>query len=186
MPIHTDGGSFSDAFAIHGNLLRREGKTHVIVDGKAYSGGSIVAMAGATITMAKGSWMMMHEARGGLREATADDFDEAASRLRAINQQLAEIYSKRWRGKRADLMAALKSEKWMRDTDAVSIGMADRVADDSLAIAAHVSGKAWGFKNAPEEIATAAPDAFPKLLSREAKVPALPSDSDLTKQADSA
>lgn len=164
--IHTDGGDFNDSIAIHGLLARRQGERRVIVDGKAYSGGSVVAMAGTSVEMARGSWMMIHEARGSMRDATVKDLREGIERLSSINEQLVEIYLPRWKGTRKELVSALASDKWMRDDEAVKMGLADRVSD-GMAIAAHVNTSVHCYRNVPKELIENAAAAFPRLKQAE-------------------
>jgi len=166
--IHSDGGSFPDSIAMHSMLTRRKGATHVVVDGKAYSGGSVIAQAGKTIAMHTGSWMMIHEARG-LFEGTADEHREAAERLDAINDQLVQIYKPRWKGSDVQLRAALHAETWLRDSDAVDFGLADSV-DGAMAVAAYVDSEKFGYRNTPEAVLQSKTDeekGFPRLLAAE-------------------
>lgn len=173
--VNSDGGIFSDAVAMYSLLSRRKGDVHVVVDGRAYSAGSIVAMAGKTIEMARGSWMMIHEAMGTIEGGRAEDFRQRADKLDAINAQIRGFYAKRWKNSESDLIKAMSGELWMKDTVAVSLGMADFVSE-SMAVAAHYDAKKFGYKNAPEEVA-AAKEAFPNLESRAAKVPDISEDA---------
>jgi ATP-dependent protease ClpP protease subunit len=152
--IHSDGGSFNDSIAMYTMLRRRSGQTHVLVDGLAASGASIIAMAGTTIGMAEGSWMMIHESRGAL-DSTADAFRQAAERLDAVNDQLVEIYTPRWKGTESQLRAALNRETWYRDREAVKVGLADYV-DDAVAVAAHVDSGKFKYRNTPATLGIAA------------------------------
>jgi ATP-dependent protease ClpP protease subunit len=157
--IHSDGGSFPDSIAIYSMLTRRKGATHVIVDGKAYSGGSVIAQAGKTIRMTLGSWMMIHEARGKM-EGTAGEYRAAADRLDAVNDQLVQIYKPRWKGSEKELRAALNAETWMSDINAVDRGLADSV-DTQMAVAAYVDPERFGYRNVPDAILQA--NRFPRL-----------------------
>lgn len=146
--IHSDGGSFFDGVAMHSQLKQRKGDVHVIVDGLAASAASLVAMAGKTITMAKHSWMMIHEANGIMR-GRASDFRAAAERLEATNREIMSIYSGRWKGTEDDLRNALDVETWYSADDSVGAGLADNVSD-SLAIAACLDQSKFTYKNVPQ------------------------------------
>lgn len=174
--INSDGGVFSDAVAMHSLLTHRKGDVHVIVDGRAYSAGSIVAMAGKTIEMARGSWMMIHEAMTNVESAQAAELRQRADKLDAINSQIRAFYAKRWKKSESDLIAAMSKELWMKDDDAVELGMADFVSD-SMAVAAHFGASKHGYRNIPEELASAPREEFPNLAKREAKLPALPEEA---------
>lgn len=148
--IHSDGGSFFDGVAIHSQLRQRAGGVHVVVDGLAASAASLIAMAGKSITMAKHSWMMIHEARAG-SFGRASDFRAIAERLDATNSEIVSIYSGRWKGTEEELRSALDAETWLSADDAVAAGLADYVGD-SLAIAARLDESKFTFKNAPQAL----------------------------------
>jgi ATP-dependent protease ClpP protease subunit len=147
-------------------LSRRKGGYDSIVDGKAYSGGSVIAVGGRTISMQTGSWMMIHEARGTM-QGTAADFRDAASHLDSINDQLVKIYTPRWKGTEKELRNALNAETWMRDHDAVAMGLADSV-DGEMRVAAYVDPERFGYRNVPDAILQMKPHATPRLAEREA------------------
>lgn len=147
--IDSEGGSFMDSISIHAALSRRN--ANGIIESKAYSGGSVIAMACKKITMHIGSWMMAHEAMGTLRDAREDELRQAADRIKGINDQLVAIYSHRWNGSADELRAHLNKELWLRDTDAVSLGMADDV-DGVMAVAAYVDPSKFGYRNIPDAV----------------------------------
>lgn len=148
--IHSEGGDFWDSIAIHSNLKARQGRTNVIIDSLAASGGSIIAMAGDSIEIAKGGWVMIHEAHGATR-GRAEDFRKAAERLDATNEQLVEVYKGRWKGTEKELRAALSNETWLKPDDAISAGLAD-IISNSMAIAAYVDKAMFNYANLPEEL----------------------------------
>jgi ATP-dependent Clp protease, protease subunit len=152
--IHSDGGSVFEGVAIHSQLSQRKGDVNVIVDGLAASAASFVAMAGKTITMAKHSWMMIHEAHGAMH-GRASDFRSAADRLEALNSEIMSIYAGRWKGTPEELRAALDLETWLDADAAVAAGLADGISE-SMSIAACVSSE-MKFKHIPEVLAKAGP-----------------------------
>lgn len=132
--INSPGGSFFDAITMHSLLRQRSGEISVMIDGLAASGASIVAMAGTTVDMAEGSWIMIHRVHG-LAMGTADDFRKAAADMEQMDGQLVGLYSKRWKGEEEDLIAAIDAETWFTGQEAVEMGLADSV-DASVAMAA--------------------------------------------------
>lgn len=172
--IHSGGGSFFEAVAIHSTLKQRKGEVHVVVDGLAASAASLIAMAGKTITMAKHSSMMMHEAEGG-KSGRASAMRALADRLDAVNRDIVAIYSKRWKGTEAELVAALDAETWLSAEEAVAAGLADFVGE-SLAIAACLDNSRFHYKNVPQEILNAKA-TFPQLAEAEAVIDELFSET---------
>lgn len=149
--IFSEGGSFHDGIAMHAAIRQRVGVTNIIVDGLAASAASLPAMAGATIEMAQGSWLMIHEVRGSAAFMTADDMRKAAVQMDTINDQLVGIYMPRWSGSEAELRSALKSETWLSESQAVEAGLADTVTD-SMAMAACVRPERFHFTNVPKPL----------------------------------
>jgi ATP-dependent protease ClpP protease subunit len=167
--LNSQGGVFSDAAAIHSILTRRKGDVHVIVEGRAYSAGSIIAMAGKTIEMARGAWMMCHEAMGTINDGQAWEFRQRADKLDEINAQIRSFYKPRWKKSEGELIEAMAKTLWMKDEAAVALGMADSVTEDYMAVAAYVDVDRFGYKNAPDEVAKAV-DLFPNIQKRADKI----------------
>ncbi len=163
--IHSDGGSVFEGVAMFSQLSQRSGPVNVIVDGLAASAASFVAMAGRTIEMAQHSWMMIHEAHGSTG-GRASDFRAAADLMEAINAEIVSMYSKRWKGTEAELLAAMDAETWLDAEAAVECGLADRISE-AMSIAACVDDR-FGYKKLPEMLAKAGPS--PAFLAREAEL----------------
>lgn len=152
--IHSEGGSYLDAIAILQNLTRHKAGVSVVVDGLAASAASIIAMAGQTIEMAAGSFMMIHEARGDIYGATVVDLEANLEQLKATNTEIVNSYMKRWKGSEEELRSALRNETWLTADDAMSRGLADSVSK-SMAMAAHVDGSKFHYNKVPQLLAEA-------------------------------
>jgi hypothetical protein len=135
------------------NLLKqRSGTTNGYVDSLAASGASIVLMGCTTVTMLRGSWMMIHGTQGSFNGSrNASEFQRAADRMKAHDQQLFDIYRARWNGTDQELRDALDDELWLDEKDAVQMGLADRIADE-VALAAHIDQHKFKFRNMPETL----------------------------------
>ena len=64
--INSPGGDVFAAHAIHNQLIAYAGNVDVVIDGIAASAATIIAMAGARITMPTNSMMMIHNPAMGL------------------------------------------------------------------------------------------------------------------------
>lgn len=164
--IHSEGGDFFEGLAMRSQLAQRTGAVSVIVDGLAASAASLVAMGGKTITMAKHSWMMIHEARATMRGVTSNEMRSYADRMDATNSEIVSIYAGRWKGNEKELRTALDVETWLSADDTVKMGLADAISD-SLSIAACVS-PVMAFKHVPKDLATAGPS--PAAIARKEKL----------------
>lgn len=149
--INSPGGSFGESIAIYSLLTGRQAPYNSIIDSEASSGGSVVAVGGKKITMRTGSWMMIHEARGTAKGATASDMRANADHLDSINDQLVQIYKPRWKGTEQELRAALNAETWMRDSQALAMGMADSI-DSGMSVAAYAGHSKFKYRCVPEAV----------------------------------
>lgn len=158
--INSTGGAAFEGVAIY-NLLRAQKKPiAVFVDGVAASSASIVAMAGDSITMGKGSLMMLHNPwmmAGG----NAADLRQMADTLDTVGASMADIYAARSGKPKDEVLAIMEAETWLSAEDAVAHGFADNTAEgDASAIAeARAFPMLAKLKNVPEELKQHADEA---------------------------
>lgn len=130
--INSPGGDMFEGIAIYNMLAQHKGRVTVNVMGLAASAASIIAMAGDTINMATGSFLMIHNAWGVVvgnkldMRASADIFD-------SFDGALADIYEARTGVKRSEIVALMDAETFMNTDDAIARGFADgRAAADQV------------------------------------------------------
>lgn len=150
--IHSPGGDAFDGVAIYNMLRQHSGGVDVFVDGLAASAASVIAMAGDTVTMSRGSQMMIHDA-WGMAMGNADDMTSMLSTLDSTSNSMASIYAAKAGGTEADWRTAMKAETWYRDTEAVDAGLADQVETTASAVKSH-----WDLKVFAHAGRDAAPD----------------------------
>ena len=127
--INSPGGDAFDGVAIYNALRRNRATVHVTVDGLAASAASLIAMAGDTLTMARGSELMIHDAsavawgNAGLMRETADLLDK-------LSDSYADCYAARAGGESADWREVMRAETWYTAPEAVAAGLADKTDDD--------------------------------------------------------
>lgn len=126
--INSPGGEVYDGIAILNSLRDHPAAVNVTVDGLAASAAAFIAMAGDTVTMARNSELMIHDA-SGLVIGGPDDMAEFATRLDQMSNNIASIYADRAGGSVADWRAAMKAETWYSAQEAVDAGLADQVAE---------------------------------------------------------
>lgn len=125
--INSAGGIATEGAAIHSLLSGRRGKTDVVVEGIAASAASLIAMAGATVTMALGSIMMIHDP-AGMTWGTSEDHAKTIEGLEALATAYARVYAAK-SGKTADeCREIMREERWFTPDQAVSEGFADVVS----------------------------------------------------------
>ena len=143
--INSNGGSVFDGIAIYNALKRHSATKNVYIDGIAASIASIIAMAGDTVTMGDGTFLMIHKA-SGLAMGNAAEMRATADILEGIDAQLVDIYANAT-GLDADVIENwMDAETWFNAADAISHGFADTLGEP-LRIAAHAN--AARFHNIP-------------------------------------
>jgi ATP-dependent protease ClpP protease subunit len=126
--INSPGGSVFDGTAIYNLLATRKGRVDVVVDGLAASAASFIAQAGDSITMHRGTHMMIHDGEG-LTLGNAAAHRETADLLDGISDEIAGIYASRAGLTRAEWRDRMREEHWYNAEAAVEAGLADRTAD---------------------------------------------------------
>lgn len=126
--INSPGGDVFAAHAIHNQLIAYAGNVDVVVDGIAASAATIIAMAGAHITMPTNSMMMIHNPAMGLDDHyTADDLDKYANALRAVRQSIIAAYMKRVSVDQTKIEQMMDAETWLTAQECVDMGLADAI-----------------------------------------------------------
>lgn len=126
--VNSPGGEVYDGIAIYNTLKQHRATVNVYVDGLAASIASVIAMAGDTVTMGRGSHMMIHEAQG-FAMGPAEEMRRLADELDAHTRNIAEFYQARAGGDVEAWLAAMAETTWYTAEAAVAAGLADSVAN---------------------------------------------------------
>lgn len=124
--LNTPGGSVFDGVAIHNTLVDHKAAVHVTVDGVAASIGSVIAMAGDSVTMGRGTRMMIHRPMG-LALGNEDDMGDMKALLGELGKDIAGFYAARAGGSVDQWLASMRAETWYSAQEAVDAGLADAV-----------------------------------------------------------
>lgn len=125
--INSPGGFVYDAVAMFEALDQHDAEVRVHIDGLAASAASFLAMSGASIDIARGGRMMIHDAQM-LAFGSPADIREAADLGDAVSDDIAGYYAARAGGKPADWRAKMTATTWYSAAEAVEAKLADRVA----------------------------------------------------------
>ena len=179
--LNSAGGSAFDGVAIMNAIKDHPAKVTVKVDGLAASAASIIAMAGDTIEMGDGAFMMVHNVTAAAF-GNADDMRDMAKTMGKVNAELVDTIAKRCRKPVETVRGWLDAETWFTGDEAVEAGLADKVVSDPGATAKAVKalGQAKGpvldalhlperLKNALEAVPAAKPKAAPKAVTAKAR-----------------
>lgn len=127
--INSPGGDMFEGIAIYNLFRQHPAAVTVNIVGWAASAASVIAMAGDEIRMGLGSFIMIHNAWGGV-VGNQHDFREAADLFAGFDGALADIYEARTGMKRAEIEKLMDADTFMGPTDATKRGFADSIADD--------------------------------------------------------
>lgn len=151
--INSPGGFVHDGFTIYNALKQSPLEINVYIDGLAASAAAFIAMAGNKIYMPKSAELMIHNA-WGMVVGNAADMKKEAAHLESLNTMIGDIFAERTRKNKAEISSMMSSETWMNGEEAVRLGFADELLEEST-IAACVfdldddilPGLPEGFKN---------------------------------------
>lgn len=127
--INSPGGDVFDGTAIYNLLRSRPGPTDVVVDGLAASAASFIAQAGDSITMNRGTQMMIHDAIG-FTIGNAADHRQQVALLDRVSDEVAGIYQARAGDTVGEWRERMLAETWYNAAEAVEVGLADQTSDD--------------------------------------------------------
>lgn len=123
--INSPGGHVFEGISIMNLLRAHRAKVTAVVDGLAASAASVIAVGADETVMSPGMQMMIH-CTSTIVWGNAADMRKEASVLEGLDRSLAEIYTAKAGEK--NWAQLLDAETWLTAADAVSEGLADRVA----------------------------------------------------------
>ena len=122
--VNSPGGIATEGAAIHALLAARRGVTDVVIEGIAASAASLIAMAGATVTMSAGSTMMIHDP-SGFTFGTSADHVKTVEGLEALATSYARVYADKSGKSPEACRDIMRAETWLTPAKAVEEGFAD-------------------------------------------------------------
>jgi ATP-dependent protease ClpP protease subunit len=152
--INSPGGDVFDGVAIAQALRQHPAKVHTQVDGLAASIASVIALAGDTVTMAKGAFFMIHQP-WSIALGNAKDMRDTADLLDKISGSLVATYQDATGLEAETLREWMDAETWMTDQEAVANGFAGQIAGEEAEPQAGFDLSI--FANAPNELTEGAP-----------------------------
>jgi len=123
--INSPGGHVFEGISIMNLLRAHRAQVTAVVDGLAASAASVIAVGADETVMSPGTQMMIH-CTSTIVWGNAADMRKEAAVLEGLDRSLAEIYTTKAGEK--DWAALLEAETWLTAADAVTEGLADRVA----------------------------------------------------------
>jgi ATP-dependent Clp protease protease subunit len=159
--LNSPGGNVFDGLAVYNAIKARKAQTNVIVDGIAASIASIIAMAGDTVTMAEGSFLMIHNA-WAFAIGDAGEMRKQADVLDKITGELRAIYQRKTSKTGEAIKNMMDAETWLTASEAFSSGFADAILEEEAEI--NNSVDLSPFNNVPKALKAAIRGDKPKTI----------------------
>lgn len=159
--INSPGGDVFGAKPMAQAMREYRDGVRVVVDGLAASAASVVAVASPNVTMARGSFMMIHRA-WTIAVGNTTDMGKMAELLSQIDDSLAEAYADKAKTDVAGFIDAMAAETWFSAAGAVEAGLADAVAGEEAETTAAARWDTSAYEHSPiaKNTAPAEPDAL--------------------------
>jgi ATP-dependent Clp protease protease subunit len=126
--VNSPGGDVFEGRAIASQIRAYTGPTTIIVDGLAASAASTIAVAANSTTMAKGSFLMVHQSWAFAMD-NAPGLRQLADLLDKVDTQVAADYAAKAGVTQAAALDWMKVETWFTAEEAVAAGLANAVLD---------------------------------------------------------
>lgn len=160
--INSEGGDVFQGKAIYALLVENKASINVKIDGLAASAASFIAMAGNSIEIAEGAFVMIHDAYG-VSFGRAEDMRAYADLLDTVNKTIRDVYGARTKQSDEKIKKWMSDETWFTAEDAVKHGFADKMTEN-LKVAACVS-RPDRFKHVPTALLPRRAAAVAKLAA---------------------
>ena len=151
--LNTVGGSVGDGVAIKNALRDHDAKVHIQIDGYALSIGSVIAMAGDSISASEDSLFMIHNP-WSVAVGDSNDMRHEAEVLEKHEEAIVAAYLSRGAVDLSaeELREAMNHETWYTAEEAKEAGFIDRINTDAKnsRSVAYAKFDPTQFKNAPE------------------------------------
>lgn len=126
--INSFGGDVFAAVAIYSQLKKHIANINIIISGICASAATIVAMAGDTIKMVKGSVFMIHNPSVGLvGYFDKDKLDKVKNSIEAVKKAIIEAYQTRIDKSEEELAEFMDKETYFTAEEAFANGIIDEV-----------------------------------------------------------
>lgn len=127
LQIHCEGGSVFEGFAMLDVLAAYPGKVRAVVSSMALSMGSVLLCGCDEVSATENSYVMLHNPHMNDDEVT----DSEAKLLGSLSERMVTMYAGKMRKPASVVRQMMAAETFLSASEAVSIGLADRIVDAS-------------------------------------------------------
>ena len=130
--INSPGGRVFDGMAIYNAVKDFKHGITTIIDGLAASAASYIALAGDTVKMAEGAFLMIHNPMS-LVFGSAEDMRKEAELLDKVRDQIAGIYQRQSGKSKKAIVELMKNETWFTGEEALENNFIDETIEETQA-----------------------------------------------------
>ena len=149
--LNSPGGSFFDGMAIYQMLSSVRERVSVEVYGLAASIASVIALAGSSLSIARGSYFMVHNPYT-IAVGDATELRKTADILDKMKGDLAVIYAGKTGMTEDEALDVMEAETWYTADEALAAGFADDVPDYGEVAAKAVDLEIFNFAHTPQAL----------------------------------
>lgn len=91
--INTYGGCAVTSFAVH-DLLKEDERVNIVIQGAAYSGGAVIALAKSDFQMLPNSVFMFHKASRYIGYSNANEVEERLDTLKYWDKAMRKLFKR--------------------------------------------------------------------------------------------
>ena len=155
--INSPGGDVFTARAMVAAIAAHPSNITAYVDGLAASAASYVAMACDKVVMQEGAMMMIHNA-WSFAMGNAAEMRATADLLEKIDGTIVSDYMRKTGMPADEIKTMMAAETWLDAAEAVAMGFADTVAENTKGTKAKSSWNLSAYANAPKRPVEIEPD----------------------------
>lgn len=126
--INSPGGSVFGGMSIYNAIAQYDGETTTVCDGLAASAASYILMAGDTVKINQGAFVMIHEALS-IMYGNAKEFRKEADLLEKVDKQIAGFYVRKTGKDLSEIQDIMTDETWFTADEALEFGLVDEVME---------------------------------------------------------
>jgi len=126
--IDSPGGSVFEGFAIYDALDAYDGPKRCVIESAAFSIAAMFPLAFERVEITQNGYVMIHDPRVGLMDATLEDLQSQADMMAKIRANYVSAMASRMGKSEEEIADAMSRETYYNANEAVSAGIATSIA----------------------------------------------------------
>lgn len=149
--LNTPGGDVFDGLAIYNTIKNHPSQVVVHIDGLAASMGSIIALAGDEVRIAKNGYMMIHNP-WTIAAGDSGDLRKQADMMDKLTGTMAQTYAEATGKTPEEMKQYMSDETWFDASEALAMGLVDSITEEDGDMPAAVAKAIGKFNKTPEPL----------------------------------